>query len=52
MAFSPITSWQIEGEKVEAVADFLSWALNSLWMETAAMKLEDYCFLAEKPWQI
>ena len=39
MASSPITSWQIEGEKI--VTDFLSWALKSLWMVTAAMKSED-----------
>ena len=50
MASGPITSWQIEGEsgKVEAVTDFLSWALKSLLMVTAAMKLEDNCFLAGK----
>ena len=48
MANGPITSWQIEGEKVEAVTDFLSWALKSLRMVTAAMKLEDNCFLEEK----
>ena len=46
MAFSPITSWQIEGEKI--VTDFLSWALKSLWMVTAAMKSEDDCFLTRK----
>ena len=39
MAFSPVTSWQIEGKKVEAVADFISWAAESLRMVTAAMKL-------------
>ena len=39
MASGPNTSWQIEGEKVEAVTDFLSWALKSLRMVTAAMKL-------------
>ena len=48
LASSLITSWQIEGEKVEAVTDFLSWALKSLRMVTAAMKLEDNCFLEEK----
>ena len=51
MASGPNTSWQIEGEKVEAVTDFLSWALKSLRMVTAAMKLEDNCFLEEKLWQ-
>ena len=40
MASSSITSWQIEGEKVEAVTDFLFWALKSLQIVTAAMKLE------------
>ena len=47
MAFSPITSWQIEGKKVEAVADFISWAAESLWMVTAAMKLRLF-FLGRK----
>ena len=46
MVSGPITSWPIGGEKVEAVTDFLSWALKSLQMVTAAMKLEDNCFLA------
>ena len=46
MASSPIISWQIEGEKI--VTDFLSWALKSLWMVTAAMIFEDNCFLARK----
>ena len=48
MASVPNTSWQIEGEKLEAVKDFLSWALKSLRMVTTAMKLEDNCFLEEK----
>ena len=47
MAFSPITSWQIEWKKVEAVADFISWAAESLWMVTAAMKLRLF-FLGRK----
>ena len=34
----PITSWQIEGEKVETVTDFISWAPKSLQTLTAAMK--------------
>ena len=51
MASSPVTSWQIEGEKVEVVSDFFFWALKSLWMVTAAMKSEDDCFLAGKWWQ-
>ena len=44
---SSIISWQIEGEKVEAVTDFFLLALKSLRM-TASMKLEDDCFLAGK----
>ena len=48
MACCLITSWQIEGEKVEVVTDFLSLVLKSLWMVTAAMKLKDICFLEEK----
>ena len=51
MASVPNTSWQIEGEKLEEVKDFLSWALKSLRMVTTAMKLEDNCFLEEKLWQ-
>ena len=42
MASSPITSWQIEGEKVEQVSDFFGGvAPKSLWMVDAAMKLKD-----------
>ena len=48
MASSPITSWQIDGKKVEAVTDFLFLGSKSLQMVTAAMKLEDTCFLARK----
>ena len=48
MVSGPIISWQIDREKVEVVTDFLSWALKSLWMVTAAMKSEDDCFLAGK----
>ena len=47
MASSPITSWQIEGDKVEKQILF-SWAPKSLWMVTAAMKLKDTCSLQEK----
>ena len=42
----PITSQQIEGENMEAVTDLPSQALKSLWMGTAAMTLENDCFLA------
>ena len=48
MASSPITSWQIDGETVETVADFLFWAPKSLQMLTAAIKLKDTCSLEEK----
>ena len=41
MAFSPITSWQIEGETVETVSDFIWGAPKSQQMVTAAMKLKD-----------
>ena len=41
MASGSITSWQIEGETVETVADFILGALKSLQMVTAAMKLKD-----------
>ena len=43
MASGPITSWQIDGETVEAVTDLVSWAPRSLQMVTAAMKLKDGC---------
>ena len=41
MASDPITSWQIDGETVETVADFIFWAPKSLQMVTAPMKLKD-----------
>ena len=41
MASGPITSWEIDGETVETVSDFIFWAPNSLQMVTAAMKLKD-----------
>ena len=41
MASGPITSWPINGETVETVADFIFWALKSLQMVIAAMKLKD-----------
>ena len=49
-ASGPITSWQIDGETVETVTDFI-WAPKSLQMVTAAMKLKDACSLEEKLWQ-
>ena len=48
MAFSPITSWQIDGETMEAVTDFIFWPPKSLQMVTAAMKLKDTYSLEEK----
>ena len=49
MASGPITSWEIDGETVETVSDFiLGGALKSLQMVTAAMKLKDTCSLEEK----
>ena len=41
MASDPITSWEIDGETVETVSDFIFWARKSLQMVTAAMKLKD-----------
>ena len=47
MASDPITSWQIDGETVETVTDFILGAPKSLQMVTAAMKLKDTCSLEE-----
>ena len=47
-ASSPITSWQIDGETMEPVKDFISGAPKSLQIMTAAMKLKDACSLEEK----
>ena len=49
MASGPITSWQIDGETVETVSDFIfGGAPKSLQMVTAAMKLKDACSLEGK----
>ena len=48
MASGPITSWQIDGETLEIVTDFIFWAPKSLQMVTAAMELKDTCFLEGK----
>ena len=48
MASGPITSWQIDGEKVKTVTDFILGGSKSLQMVTAAMKLKDACSLEEK----
>ena len=50
MASGPITSWEIDGETMETVTDFILGAPNSLQMVTAAMKLKDACSLEEKLW--
>ena len=41
MASGPITSWEIDGQTVETVPDFIFWDPKSLQMVTAAMKLKD-----------
>jgi len=48
IASGPITSWQIDGEIMETVIDFILGAPKSLQMVTAAMKLKDACSLEEK----
>ena len=48
MASGPITSWEIDGETAETVADFIFGAPKSLQMVIAAMKLKDACSLEEK----
>ena len=48
MASGPITSWEIDGETVETVSDFIFWAPESLQMVTAAMKFKDTYSLEEK----
>ena len=48
MASDPITSWEIDGETVETVTNFILGAPKSLQMLTAAMKLKDACSLEEK----
>ena len=48
MASDPITSWEIDGETVETVSDFIFGAPKSLQMVTGAMKLKDACSLEEK----
>ena len=48
MASGPITSWQIDGETVETVADFIFGGSKSLQMVIAAMKLKDASSLEEK----
>ena len=48
MASSPITSWQIDGESMKTMRDFIFGVPKSLQMVTAAMKLKEACSLEEK----
>ena len=48
MASSPITSWQIDGETIETMTDFIFLGSKSLQMVTAVMKLKDTYSLEEK----
>ena len=48
MAFSPITSWQIDGETMETVTDFILGGGSEVTVVTAVMKLKDTCSLEEK----
>ena len=48
MASGPITSWEIDGETVETVSDFIFWAPKLMQMVTAAMKLKESYSLEEK----
>ena len=50
VASGPITSWEIDGEAVETVADFIFWGSKITQMVTAAMKIKDACSLEEKLW--
>ena len=50
MASGPTTSWEIDGETVETVSDFIFWAPKSLQMVTVAMKLKDAYSLEGKLW--
>ena len=47
-ASGPITSWEIDGETVETVADFIFWAPKSLQMVIAAVNLKEACSLEGK----
>ena len=48
ISFGPITSWQVDGEKVNSDRFFFPWDPKSLQIVTAAMKLKDTCSLEEK----
>ena len=51
MASGSVVSWQIDGETMGIVMDFIFLGSKSLWMVTAALKLKDTCSLEEKFWQ-
>ena len=48
IASGPLTSWQIDGETMETVTEFILEAFKSLQVVTAAMKLKDTCSMEEK----
>jgi len=50
MASGPTTSWEIDGETVDTVSEFIFWAPKALQMVTAAMKLKDTYSLEERLW--
>ena len=50
MVSGPITSWEIDGETMETVTDFIFLVSKSLQMLIATMKPRDTCFLEEKLW--
>ena len=50
MTSGHVTSWQVDGETVETVTDFILGAPKSLQLVTTAMKLKDTCSLEEKLW--
>ena len=50
MASGPSTSWQIDGETVETVSEFIFWTPKSLQMVTATMKLKDAYSTEGKLW--
>ena len=50
MASGPITSWQLDGETMETMIDFILGGYKLLQMVSAAMKFKDTCFFKEKLW--
>ena len=50
ITFGPVTSWQIDGETMETVTDFIFFGFKVLRMVTAVMKLKDTSSLEEKLW--